>query len=111
MSDFQLSRRSMLRMYASATAAGLLSSEVLFAATVNSAGPFVAPNDARLGALKDLNGYFPFKPSGSIDEWNTRKEFVTRQTKVACAFKRIVSICCRLTFGMNPLHWRKRSKP
>ena len=84
MSDFQVSRRSMLRMSASATAAGLLSSEVLFAATVNSSGPFVAPNDARLGALKDLNGYFPFTPSGSVEGWNTRKEFVTRQVKVAC---------------------------
>lgn len=84
MSDFQVSRRLMLRMSASATAAGLLSSEVLFAATVNSSGPFVAPNDARLGALKDLNGYFPFTPSGSIEAWNTRKEYVTRQTKVAC---------------------------
>ncbi len=84
MSDFQVSRRSMLRLSASATAAGLLSSEILFAATVNASGPFVAPNDARLGALKDLNGYFPFTPSGSVEAWNTRKEFVARQTMVAC---------------------------
>jgi len=74
----------MLRLSASATAVSLLPSEILFAAGVSSAGRFVKPNDARLGALKDLNGYFPFSPSGSVDEWNTRKETVIRQIKVAC---------------------------
>ena len=84
MPDRPFSRRSLLRMSATATAAGLLPSEILFAAAVNTSGPVAAPNDARLGALKDLNGYFPFTPSSSVDEWNTRKELVIRQIKVAC---------------------------
>lgn len=79
-----LSRRSLLRISASMTAAGLLPSEILFGAGINSAGLLAAPNDARLGALKDLNGYFPFTPSSSVEEWNKRKEFVLRQIKVAC---------------------------
>jgi hypothetical protein len=74
----------MLKLSASVTATGLLPSEILFAATVSSNGPFAAPNDARLGALKDLNGYFPFNPSASPQEWETRKEFVIRQIQVAC---------------------------
>ena len=27
------------------------------------------PNDAPLGKLKDLNGYFPFTPPKSPEEW------------------------------------------
>ena len=83
MSDRSYSRRSMLRLSASAASAALLPSELLFATTVSSAGPFAQPNDARLGALKDLNGYFPFTPSASADEWNKRKATVIRQIKVA----------------------------
>ncbi len=84
MSDRSYSRRSMLRLSASAASAALLPSELLFATNVSSAGPFAQPNDARLGALKDLNGYFPFTPSASADEWNKRKATVIRQIKVAC---------------------------
>lgn len=84
MSDRSFSRRGMLRLSASAASATLLPSELLFAATVSSAGPFAKPNDARVGALKDLNGYFPFTPSSSAAEWNKRKETVIRQIKVAC---------------------------
>lgn len=84
MSDRSFSRRSMLRLSASAAAVGLLPSEILFAATVSSSSPFTAPNDSRLGALKDLDGYFPFTPSESVEAWNARKEFVLRQIKVAC---------------------------
>lgn len=84
MSGPSLNRRSMLKLSASTATAGLLPSEILFAATVNSVAPFEVPDDSRLGALKDLNGYFPFTPSGSVEEWNTRKEFVLRQMKVAC---------------------------
>jgi len=79
-----LSRRSLLRISASLTAAGLLPSELLFAAGVSSPGLLTGPTDARLEALKDLNGYFPFTPSASVEEWNQRKEFVLRQIKVAC---------------------------
>src|SRR5690606_8269446 len=32
------------------------------------------PNDIRLKPLKDLDGYFPFQPPGSPEEWNERAE-------------------------------------
>jgi dienelactone hydrolase len=41
------------------------------------------PNDRRLGPLKDLNGYFPFTPPKSADEWATRAQRVRRQLLVA----------------------------
>lgn len=41
------------------------------------------PADVRLGDLKDLNGYFPWKPSASISEWKQRAEYVRRQLLVA----------------------------
>ena len=40
-------------------------------------------SDRRLGELKDLNGYFPFTPSATPDEWEKRAEYVRRQIKVA----------------------------
>ncbi len=42
------------------------------------------PNDARLGPLKDLNGYFPFQPLASKAAWEQRAEAVRRQILVAC---------------------------
>jgi len=42
------------------------------------------PKDARLGDLKDLNGYFPWTPSPSVREWEQRAEEVRRQVLVAC---------------------------
>jgi dienelactone hydrolase len=41
------------------------------------------PADARLGALKDLNGYFPFTPSKTKEEWDARAGVVRRQVLVA----------------------------
>src|SRR5215207_9291570 len=41
------------------------------------------PNDSRLKPLKDLDGYFPFKPPTSKAEWDTRAERVRRQILVA----------------------------
>lgn len=41
------------------------------------------PKDKRLEPLKDLNGYFPFKPSATSEEWAKRADRVRRQTKVA----------------------------
>jgi hypothetical protein len=41
------------------------------------------PADARLGALKDLDGYFPFTPSRSPAEWQKRAEQVRRQILVS----------------------------
>lgn len=42
-----------------------------------------AAEDIRLQPLKDLNGYFPFKPPASVGEWEPRKEYVRRQILVA----------------------------
>ena len=38
---------------------------------------------ARLGPLKDLNGYFPFTVSASPEAWKQRAEYVRRQLLVA----------------------------
>ena len=42
------------------------------------------PTDKRLGVLKDLNGYFPFTPSKTPEEWAKRAEYVRRQILVSC---------------------------
>ena len=39
--------------------------------------------DARLGPLKDLNGYFPFTAPKSVQAWEPRREFVRRQLLVS----------------------------
>jgi len=39
--------------------------------------------DVRHQPLKDLNGYFPFNPPESLDQWEQRKEYVRRQILVA----------------------------
>lgn len=39
--------------------------------------------DIRQQPLKDLNGYFPFNPPESLDQWESRKEYVRRQILVA----------------------------
>ena len=39
--------------------------------------------DARLGPLKDLNGYFPFTPPASRDAWESRAEEVRRRVLVS----------------------------
>ncbi|MEI6541412.1 MAG: acetylxylan esterase, partial [Planctomycetota bacterium] len=84
MSDRSVSRRSVLQFASSAAVASLLPSEMLFASALSSHGLSLVPGDARLGALKDLDGYFPFTPSASVEAWNVRKEFLLRQLKVAC---------------------------
>ena len=40
------------------------------------------PNDVRLEAPKDLNGYFPFTPPKSKAEWDERAGYVRRQILV-----------------------------
>jgi dienelactone hydrolase len=59
-----------------------------FTPFLGAAGPRVLPEgqlpgDARLGPLKDLNGYFPFVPPPSKAAWAARSEFVRRQVLVA----------------------------
>lgn len=41
------------------------------------------PNDKRLEPLKNLNGYFPFKPCNTPAEWQARAERLRRQLLVA----------------------------
>lgn len=43
----------------------------------------VAAEDVRHQPLKDLNGYFPFNPQASLDQWEQRKQYVRRQILVA----------------------------
>jgi len=45
--------------------------------------PDQRPADQRLDKLKDLNGYFPFTPAKSREEWERRAEQVRRQMLVA----------------------------
>jgi len=82
-----ISRRDVLQTLGLTVAAG--GTGLLSAATAEAA-PRVAeegklPDDARLGALKDLNGYFPFTPSATPAEWARRREYVKRQMQVACS--------------------------
>ncbi len=41
------------------------------------------PNDQRMLPPKDLNGYFPFKPPKTKEEWGVRSEYVKRQVLVS----------------------------
>jgi dienelactone hydrolase len=41
------------------------------------------PNDVRLQAPKDLNGYFPFTPPATKAEWEKRADYVRRQVLVS----------------------------
>jgi dienelactone hydrolase len=45
--------------------------------------PGTALNDARLGPLKELDGYFPFMPSAWRNLWHARAEAVRMQMRVA----------------------------
>jgi hypothetical protein len=60
----------------------------LLAASGLAAAPRVlpagqTPKDVRLGDLKDLDGYFPFTPARSPEDWNRRAEQVRRQILVS----------------------------
>lgn len=90
-SDLQnIDRRTALQMLGGGVAAGALfqlaplyAGEALPAAAEGSATAML-PNDSRLGALKDLNGYFPFTPSATPEAWEARAAEVRRQILVAC---------------------------
>jgi dienelactone hydrolase len=45
--------------------------------------PGKLPDDQRLGAMKDLNGYFPFSPPTTAAAWHERAEQLRRQTLLA----------------------------
>ena len=66
----------------------LFASSTLFVRIANAAEPLkplagTAPNDHRLQPPKDLNGYFPFKPPKTKEEWDTRSTYVRRQVLVS----------------------------
>ena len=61
---------------------------LVFVGTAVAEVPRVLPNgqlpkDRRLEPLKDLDGYFPFTPAKSKEEWEPRAEHVRRQILVA----------------------------
>ncbi len=66
----------------------LVCSLLFGAAPLFAAGPQVlsegkAPQDVRLSPPKDLDGYFPFSPPKSVEEWKPRADFVRRQILVS----------------------------
>ncbi len=63
--------------------AAALAGNVAFAATPRALPEGQRPDDWRLSPLKDLNGYFPFSPSESRQEWSNRAQHVRRQTLVS----------------------------
>ena len=84
MNDRSVSRRAALKIASSTAVASFIPSELLFASTITASNAPFAPKDSRIGAIKDLDGYFPFTPSTSVEAWNERKQFVLRQMQVAC---------------------------
>jgi len=60
---------------------------ILLAASLSAAPralpPGQLPNDVRLGPLKDLDGYFPFTPAKSPEDWSRRAGRVRRQILVS----------------------------
>src|SRR4029079_2509654 len=71
------------RSLVAAIAIVLLSVSTLPAAGPRALSQGTLPNDSRLGPLKDLDGYFPFAPPQTKEEWTTRAERVRRQILVA----------------------------
>ncbi|HEY2882396.1 MAG TPA: acetylxylan esterase [Pirellulales bacterium] len=72
------------------SAAFLLQSDWKFALADTAIAPSLrvladgkVPDDSRLGALKDNNGYFPFKPPKTKEGWDERSAQLRLQTQVA----------------------------
>ncbi len=86
MSTAGISRRSALKVLTVAAAGSLWArpEPQAWAASPRVLADGQLPDDVRLGALKDLNGYFPWSPSATAAEWEQRAEFVRRQILVAC---------------------------
>jgi dienelactone hydrolase len=80
-----IDRRSVLKMGALAAAAWpALRAQRLQAAAPTAYVGGALPNDRRLSPPKDYNGYFPWTPPESWEEWQVRAEYVRRQMQVAC---------------------------
>jgi dienelactone hydrolase len=81
---YSTDRRTALKLAALALASTTVASPRRAAADLPRVLPEgTLPADVRLSALKELESYFPFKPSSSVSEWNQRAEYVRRQLKVA----------------------------
>lgn len=65
------------------TALALLVFPVLLGAPPRVLPAGQVPKDARLQPLKDLDGYFPFTPPGTAEDWKTRAEWVRRRILVS----------------------------
>ena len=81
----KIDRRTVLKFAAASVAAV---NGVGVRRRVHAAAPRVLPaetlpNDSRLGELKDLNAYFPWTPSATVEDWKSRSEYVRRQLQVA----------------------------
>jgi hypothetical protein len=68
--------------------ATLIIAILILAIPSHAAGPRVLsegklPDDSRLAPPKDLNGYFPFTPSKTKEDWAKRAERVRRQILVS----------------------------
>ena len=61
----------------------LFCSASLQAAPPRALPPGQLPNDGRLGPLKDLNGYFPFAPSPTPEQWQERADDLRTALRVA----------------------------
>lgn len=81
-----ISRREALKLATtSLTAAALVGSTRSAVAAMPRVLPEgQLPNDHRLGALKDYDGYFPWTPYPTKEAWEVRAEAVRRQVQVAC---------------------------
>jgi hypothetical protein len=76
-------RQVMAGMAALAVAHRLSTSPQLLAADATLAAPRKS-KDVRLGALRDLNSYFPFAPPASIEEWQRRAQDLREHLLVTC---------------------------
>jgi dienelactone hydrolase len=81
---FATNRRTALKIAAlAATSAVVGSPRRASAAVPRVLAQGSLPADSRLGALKELNGYFPWTPSPNLTEWKKRAEYVRRQMLIA----------------------------
>lgn len=73
----------MVRRVALVGLLGLLGTVGARAAGPEVLPPGQVPADARLGPVKDLNGYFPFQPPTTREEWTRRSEQIRRRIQVS----------------------------
>jgi dienelactone hydrolase len=75
--------RTSLRLASFASFCLVVFSASFAAADGPSGNKISVASDVRFGPLKDYDGYFPFTPPKSLDDWKARREDVRRQILVA----------------------------